>query len=183
MKIYNNSRGEATKEKIFKALMYLLGHKSFNEIYVKDICTIACINRSSFYEHYQDINDLMMKIEENFSKQIALMFLDPSQYNKDAFLKLFKFLKENADFYRAFLTNHEGSLMDVNDFKAYIPKTIKNSNIKQDYKENEIIYHMAFFAAGLSAMCKVWFETDMKETPEEMVQIVTNEYEKKIKFF
>ena len=54
METQKNTRSRATKEKIFKALMYLLKRKKFNEIYVKDICTVACIHRSSFYEHYTE---------------------------------------------------------------------------------------------------------------------------------
>lgn len=62
----SNMRAQATKDKIQRALIYLLKRKPFDQIFVKDICTIACINRSSFYEHYQDINDLMIKTEASF---------------------------------------------------------------------------------------------------------------------
>ena len=68
-----NARSEATKQKINRALMYLLTHKSFNEIYVKDVCTIACINRSSFYEHYQDIKRVISAISGHARKINVVM--------------------------------------------------------------------------------------------------------------
>ena len=178
-----DTRAKLTKEKIRNALMYLLKRKSFNDIYVKDICTIACINRSSFYEHYQDINDLMIQVEGELSKQVASFFSDIPYFSRESFIKLFDFIKINAEFYTAFLTNREGSFMDMNDFKSFIPKMSKDIDVKSDYSENEIIYHMAFFAAGLSAICKAWLMNGMKETPEQMAEILLNEYSKKTKFF
>lgn len=177
-----NARSEATKQKINRALMYLLTHKSFNEIYVKDVCTIACINRSSFYEHYQDINDLMIKTEKSLSKQIEEIFENVPYFNNDCYVKMFRFIKENKEFYSAYVNNNDGSLMAETDFKKFYTK-MKNSTARADFKENELIYHMAFFSAGLLAICKTWIANDFKETPEEMAEIVHKEYSKKAKFF
>ena len=66
--------------------------------------------------------------------------------------------------------------MDVNDFKAFIPKMMTNSDVRTMYAENEIVYHMAFFSAGLSALCKAWLMSGMKETPAQMAEILMHEY-------
>lgn len=182
MNTFGNIRSEGTKEKIQKSLMYLLKRKNFNEIYVKDICKIACINRSSFYSHYEDINDLMMQTEKKLSKNIEDIFSNPPFYNEDSFIKMFSFIRENADFYKAYLTNHEGSFMAETDFKNFKLKIQQNSTAKQVYPENEIVYHLAFFSAGLNAICKVWLNDGMKETPEELAKIIQKEYENKISF-
>lgn len=52
-----------------------------------------------------------------------------------------------------------------------------------EFKEDEMVYHMAFFSAGLYAICKVCISTGMKESPEKMAEIIYDEYEKKKKFF
>ncbi len=179
MNTSGNIRSQKTKEKIFNALTYLLKHKNFSEIYVKDICHIACINRSSFYEHFQDINDLMMKMETEISKGISNIFSNPPQYNRDNFVKMFQFVKDNKEFYTAYLRNNEGSFMGQSDFTNHV-KLNNNSEFKYKYKENEMLYHMAFFAAGLNAMCKVWLNTGLVETPEKMADILQNEYKSKI---
>ena len=183
MNKYGNIRSQATKEKIQRALMYLLKRKTFSEIYVKDICTIACINRSSFYEHYQDINDLMIKTETNLSKSMGEIFKDAPYFKNENFVKMFEFIKNNADFYKAYLTNHEGSFMAETDFLNYKKKLEKHESVRKEYKDSEIIYHMAFFSAGLNAICKVWLNSGMKETPQEMAEIISKEYSKKTKFF
>ena len=179
----NNIRFKITEEKIYKALLYLIRHKKFSEIYVKDICKVACINRSSFYQHYQDINVLMMQVEQKLSNQIESLFTSSSPFFKhENFVKMFEFIKENKDFYTAYLKNSEESFMMQNDFKKFYEK-FKNSIARGEFKENEMVYHMAFFSAGLYAICKVWISTGMKESPEKMAEIIYDEYEKKKKFF
>lgn len=42
---------------------------------------------------------------------------------------------------------------------------------------------MAFFSAGLKAICKVWLETGLKESPEEMSELLYKEYSNKDIFF
>ena len=171
-----NSRSQQTKIKIRQALMDLLKCKNLNEIYVRDICTMAQINRSSFYEHYQDINDLMMHIEADLSQHIAGFFVNIPHVSQQSFVQMFEFIQNNAEFYHAFLVNRAGSLMDVIDFKSYIPKMLENPNLQTTFSQDEIVYHMAFFAAGLSALCKAWLLNDMQETPAQMAKILSNEY-------
>ena len=45
---------------------YLFSFVCANDISIKEICYEAGINRSSFYVHYQDINDLMIKVEHYY---------------------------------------------------------------------------------------------------------------------
>lgn len=176
--MYNqeNVRSRVTKEKILKALLYLLKHKKFSEIYVKDICKVACINRSSFYEHYQDINDLMNQVEEGFSQEIKNFFPTTLPFfTNDCFVKMFTFIKENKEFYTAYLNNNEESLMGRKDFLNY-HATLSKGLMSTKFGEDKMMYHMAFFSAGLQSLCKIWLNTGLKETPEEMAKIILEEY-------
>ena len=177
MNKFGNIRSTATKEKIHNALMYLLKRKKFEEIYVKDICKIACINRSSFYEHYQDINDLMTKTEAEFSRQMGEIFADPPNFDKGVFQNMFQFIYDHRDFYSVYLSNND-NFMEQTDFKNYLAEFSKSTQTKSKFKENEMIFHMAFFAGGLKAICKVWITQGMKETPEEMAEILRREYDR-----
>lgn len=182
MNVYGNVRARATRKKIYDALLYLLRHKSFHEIYVKDICKIACIDRSSFYKHYRDINDLMMQTEGELSKNIAEIFGGKWEFDRECFVKMFCFIRENHEFYAAYLNGRDGSFMGQNDFLGFWKK-VQNTSARLPYPKGEMFYHMAFFGAGLSAVCKIWLNTGMKQTPEEMAEIIAAEYAAKSKYF
>lgn len=55
-----------------EALIYLLEKKNIEYITVKEICNKAGVNRSTFYLHYESINDL---VEETMS-YINKKFMD-----------------------------------------------------------------------------------------------------------
>ena len=47
------------------------------------------------------------------------------------------------------------------------------------YADEHISYHIEFFMAGLNAIIKKWLYHGCKESPEEMNQILIDEYKKK----
>lgn len=177
METLKNARARATKEKIRNALMYLLKHKKFSEIFVKDVCTVACIHRSSFYEHYQDINDLMIQTEEELSKGIAAIFDNARPFERQCFVQFFEFIGRHSDFYHAYLNYGESQNMGRTDFTKYM-EIAKNAKLSDD-----IEFHMAFFAGGLQAVCNAWILSDMKKTPEQMADVIFDEYKENAKYF
>lgn len=174
MNIIKNQRYTSTEENIQKALFSLLRFKKYDSISIKELCYEAGINRSSFYTHYQDINDLMMQTEQRLSKKIQELFKLDTQWNEEIFIQLFVFLKENKDFYKAYLETNEQSFMEKNDFIKYQNLILKSN--KLNFSQNEIGYHMAFFAGGLKAISKYWIKSNCKESPETMANIIKNEY-------
>ncbi len=170
-----NQRYISTEEKIQKALFSLLAFRDYNDIAIKEICYEAGIHRSSFYAHYQDINHLMMSVEQKLSHSIVKIFDPSTAWTQQTFIKLFEFIKQHKDFYKAYLKTNEQTFMEKNDFLTFINKVPLN-NQSLIYSSDEIIYHMAFFAGGLKAMSKSWLMTNCKESPEQMARILTNEY-------
>lgn len=175
MNILNNQRYQSTEEKIQKALYSLLKLRNYNDISIKELCYEAGINRSSFYSHYSDINDLMIKTENNLSKQMTKIFNPNTEWNEEVFTKMFQFLYDNRVFYRSYLTKNEQTFMEQNDFKNFI-KIINNNNVVNKNSVNNRVYHMAFFAGGLKALCKSWISRGCLESPQEMSKILQEEY-------
>lgn len=175
MNIINNQRFQTTEEKIQKALFSLLRIRQYDDISIKELCYEAGINRSSFYAHYQDINDLMIKTEQRLSLEMSKIFNPKEFWDINIFVKLFEFLLKNKDFYRAYLCTNHQTFMEVNDFTKYI-EIIKKNNLSNQFSQNEKIYHMAFFAGGIKALSKSWIQTGCKESPQQMAEILTNEY-------
>ncbi len=170
-----NQRYQSTEDKIQKALFSLLRFRSYNDIAIKEICFEAGINRSSFYAHYTDINDLMIKTEQRLSKSIVNIFNPTQVWDESVFEKLFEFLYASKDFYKAYLTTNELTFMEKNDFMTFI-QIVNKSNKDSCFSSSERIYHMAFFAGGIKAMSKSWIQTGCKETPKQMAKILSNEY-------
>ena len=60
----NESKYFKSAEKMHAALLTLLDNKGFELISVKEICETAGVNRSTFYLHYDNVNDLLQETME-----------------------------------------------------------------------------------------------------------------------
>jgi AcrR family transcriptional regulator len=183
MNITGNVRYQFTEEIIEKAVFSLLKRRKYDSFTIKEICAEAGVNRSSFYAHFEDINDLMMKIESKLAKNIDLIFKPGDAYDRQAFIALFTFVRENKAFYKAFLRGNVGVFVESDMIKKIKPAFTRIAlDRKYRYTEAEIEYHMCFFAAGLKIVCAKWLEHDCKETPEQMSQIIVDEYANNAKY-
>lgn len=183
MNITNNMRFQSTEEKIEKALFSLLHIRNYNDIFVKEICYEAGINRSSFYAHYSDINDLMMRTEQKLSNEIYKIFSSVAVYRPEHFVKLFEFLKSKQEFYRAYLSTNNDNFIAKNDFLRYITNKCLITANNGYFNESELHYHLAFFSGGLLAISKMWLLSGCKESPEYMANVIFKEYNTNIKYF
>ena len=95
-----------------EALLILLENKEFEFITVKEICTKAGVNRSTFYLHYESIEDLLIETIENITKKFYETFnneiLDVNKMHKDELYLIddkylypyLTFIKENKKIYK-----------------------------------------------------------------------------------
>jgi len=68
MNVKNNKRHQETINNINKAFITLLQDKQLSEITVSDICKVADINRSTFYEKYDDVSALAYAYTKGIEK-------------------------------------------------------------------------------------------------------------------
>lgn len=64
-----------TKEAIYGAFLSLIERCSFSEIRVKSLCDEARINRSTFYDYFEDKYDLLRKLLQDLSADTARDFV------------------------------------------------------------------------------------------------------------
>ena len=168
----NNKRRKDSQEKIEKTFLQLIQKKNLDEISVSTICEIAKLNRSTFYANYLDIYDLVEKIKDKMANEFAQFQLSQnSKQDHIGYLNLFKHIKENQIFFKTYFKLESISIS---------PATQYNVNMAEKYYNNQYIdYHIEFFRAGLNAIIKKWLNNDCKESPEEMANILLNEYKNK----
>ena len=173
MNIQNNQRYKASSEKIETAFLALILTHKYEDIKISNICEKAEINRSTFYAHYDDINDLVIKIESRFANSMTSIFDFGNRQNNEAFVEMFEFVEKNKYFYKAFLNIPYTTIAEKNA-KDQILSNLTTKAITAD--SVEIAYRATFFGAGIKEMCKLWLERDCKESPEQMAKLLKKEY-------
>ena len=172
MNTINNKRKKESQEKIEKTFLQLIQKKNINEISVSTICEIAKLNRSTFYANYIDVYDLVEKVKNRMADEFAEFQLsNNSKQDPNGYLNLFKHIKDNQIFFKTYFKLEDISISPITEY---------HMELAEKYYNNEYIdYHIEFFRAGLNAIIKKWLNNNCKESPEEMVEIITSEYSSK----
>ena len=168
MNTKNNKRRRESIDKIEKAFVELLQENELKNRTVSDICKKTELNRSTFYANYLDIYDLADKFREKLENDFANIFANYDNKDKNGALKMFTHIYENQLFYKTYfkLQYDERHVIQIYD----------TNRAKLDFDDKYIKYHIEFFRNGLNAIIKMWLNGGCQETPQEMAEILKQEY-------
>ena len=169
MNIKNNKRRRDSQEKIEKAFIEMLQTREIKQITVSDIIKATGLNRSTFYANYLDIFDLADKTREKLEKEFSNLFADYDYFNeRSGALKMFTHIKDNQIFYKTYfkLCYSDKHLISVYDAKR----------AEKEHMDSNLKYHIEFFRNGLNAIIKLWLAGGCAESPEEMAEVLKQEY-------
>lgn len=167
-----------TKEKLRQALTQLLSQKPLKSITVREIADMVDINRGTFYLYYKDIYDMIEKIElemmDEFNDIVKLRVSKSNGGSPDPILSdVFAFLAKNADMCLVLL-GPNGDLSFVNKLKELVRERCLYywTQIYNAKSTRYFDYFYAFFISGCVGMFEEWLDNGMKESPEEMANIL-----------
>lgn len=169
MNIKNNSRRKTSQEKIEKAFIELLQTREIKEITVTDIIKMTGLNRSTFYANYMDVYDLADKTRAILENEFSKVFAGYNDLNEHAgAMKMFTHIRDNQLFYRTYfkLCYDDQHLISIYD----------TARAEKEHMDSHIKYHIEFFRNGLNAIIKMWLANGCMETPEEMAEVLQQEY-------
>lgn len=169
-----NLRYQETDRRIRQAYRNLLIKMSAEKISIAGICQAAGINRSSFYLHYIDQNDLISAMIADLQNKLLRIlteaFRHPLNIN-DYILEYLRLVQENQE------------LLSLNGFQI-----LHNADVRREFKktgtalgvsnERELNYHLAFFFGGLEQLTFVWVQNGCQEPPEYLIKLIDDEYHK-----
>ncbi len=163
-----------------QALLILLEKKDLEYITVKEICSKAGVNRSTFYLHYENINDLLNETMEYLNKDFLSSFSigklneKPSDLvfiKKEFIVPYLEFVKKNKKFMKIihskpFVFNNE-KVYDKMKEEIFIPAVKKHGVPKEEQN-----YTIEFFTKGICAIIELWLKNDCVDSIDNVVNII-----------
>ena len=182
----NESKYFNTAKKMNDALITLLETKEFEYISIKEICHIANVNRSTFYLHYSNMNDLLEETikslnlsfnshfgsKENESTIISKDNLeDLLLINDENLIPYLNFIKENKNIYKV-LKNHP-QLFNANKtydqmFRKLFVPIMNRFGLDEKWHK----YLMDFYISGLTSIVLDWVYDDCKIPVQEVSDFI-----------
>ena len=170
----NESKYFKSAEKMHTALISLIEKKEFELITVKEICEVAGVNRSTFYLHYDNTNDLLKETIEAVYKDFFSRFSaeGPKEVNivdktdEELFLVTPKYLMPYLEFVednrKLFLIMYEKNEM------MGAEKTLTRFGVS----EEEQPFIMIFYLNGIIGVINEWLARDCAQSKEEIISII-----------
>lgn len=179
----NETKYLITSHAFDDALILLLDQKEYEFISVKDICKKAGFNRSTFYLHYSNIDELLKETIEYQNEKFFNYFNNEKIDIKNTALKDLNFINEKYLLpYLKFIKDNQ-VLMKI----AYIKKDLMESkktflmlyqyifepiltrfNIKEEYKK----YTLRFYMDGVLGIINERIRSDFKMEEEELIKLI-----------
>lgn len=161
-----------------QALVELLNRKEYEFITVKEICEKAGVNRSTFYLHYETIDDLLEECIENQNKKFVEYF---SKTTNEFFAKFRELSKEELIFITPeYLTPYlnyvkENKVIHLVSVKHNVlMKSVEKSNKLNKYVFKPIFerfgidekteeYMISYYLNGINAIIIEWIKGGCKD--------------------
>lgn len=168
------------KDAIKEQFLNELKIKPINKIKVTSLCKNVGINRSTFYEHYLDIYDLLDKIEEDFiNKSIKLSddikkstyaTYDITSYVLDFIYEYKELLKVLVfkNHHKEFEDKINSIILDLFDYMV-----LKNYTLPDDMPAKEYKRLLVFITAGYYKIYENWIIEDCLTPKEEISNSLT----------
>lgn len=165
-----------TKSVIKESLFELLETKELSKITVKELCGLADINRSTFYSHYEDVYDLVQKIEDHiFESVMSNINIEGIQQDSQQalFEEIFFQLKKNkSEVHIVYLNPESGKCFEriFNKVYEYASRVLKAHFV--DLSDAEIKHVYSYISRGGAGIVASWLENGMLEEPKDMASLM-----------
>lgn len=166
-----------TDKRIIEAFWDLLEKVGYQKVSVSAIVKHAAINRSTFYEHFLDKEDLMASIQTELIRQVMADLPEVTIYKLtdksliEARLNLlFKGIYDRKKPFKLLLSQQSDGLF-VGRFASFSKQFLIDAKLIDviDIPED---YVFSIFESMMFNLIKTWIERDFIETPEAFSKIV-----------
>lgn len=183
----SESKYFATAVRMDEAFLELLEEKDFAYITVKEICERAGVNRSTFYLHYETVNDLLAesaryiidKLIENMPQDTAEFFekiqtrpLEELHLITPEYLSPYlNFIKDHRRIFRTAL--EQSSVLGLEDAYLALNRHVFAPILNRfQVPSSGQKYIMPFYIHGLMAIINEWLKEDCKDSVEQLISVI-----------
>jgi len=167
-----------TKANLYKGLLQLMEEKTFEEIKVTDICNISLINRSTFYDHFNDKYELLAALIEDLKKELITHLEVKKEVTslKEYYLELIKllidYIEKNKNVYSSISIVKKNNNSIAYDMMLDAAQEAVSIHLKENYLNTsnvptELI--ALFYVSGVTKVCTESVKEPNKFNPDELL--------------
>lgn len=172
------------------ALLQLLSKKEYPYITIKEVCKTAFVNRSTFYLHYESMDDLLAETIEQINSEFTSSFNEklkeiPNKIKQvndieklnfitpEYLIPYLNFIKKNKILFTAGLYTPvlEKTMLSIQNLRAGVIDPILE---KTGMSKEESEYTFCFYCEGTLSIIKKWIKNDCRDDINFIINIIQN---------
>ena len=170
-------RSQRTKQIISESFLELLKEKPATRITVTEICSMASINRATFYKHYLDVPDLQASLENEILSDFEI-FLKDYRFSgavryQTVLVEMLTYLQQYGSRFYLLCSGNAGSELPakafqlINDFAFPIMRQKLPAGEEEKAK---LLYQ--FLTHGCGALLVSWLRGEEKLSVGEIAEFI-----------
>ena len=169
-------KAERKRTAVCAALIELMQEKRYDKITVQDIVDRADVGRSTFYAHYQDKEDLLVRDLESLLDLLGRHVQPDEEAGEELLpgLGLFQHVKDNHHLYKALVWGRGTELL-FKEGQAHLSGLIEEHLAPLLPEDQDPLVPLplvsSYLAGALLWLLKWWLDNDMPHPPERMAEI------------
>ena len=172
MKRTRDIRVIRTQTALLEALEDLIKTKKLSNITITELCTEAKINRNTFYYHYNNIYEFLDDHKKIIIEELNDIPDVSMTHNKQNLVEVFNVLRFHPHFLNVMISpncdlDFFNEIFDVASKKASV---LLSKDVSTLTNKEKLL--CTFSNAGCNAVIIAWILNGMKETPEEITDII-----------
>lgn len=178
MNTKDNQRSRITKLLMKQAYIHLMHEKPTAKITVKDICAGAEVNRSTFYLHYAQPNDILIELEDETICQVSdslrsiggstASHSDARQY----LLGFLRYIQRNGELFRTLLVENSDPHFRRKLFDFAMEMTANAFDISLESERKNAVYR--FIISGSIDLLTEWIRSDYAVSEQAECDLLYN---------
>ena len=169
-------RVQRTHQILREALISLMLAKNYNKITIQEIIDRANVGRATFYNHYRDKDDLLLRGIAEFADEVtAKPIAEASQPAALQTAGMFRHARQNRTLHQLMLNSRQDNLMlarVTNTLFGNVERQVSQLLAGESTASVPLPILSHFLTGGLLGLINWWHEQDYPYTPEEMENFV-----------
>ena len=169
-----NRRVRLTKQMIQDSLIALLGNKPIEKISISELCKLADVNRTTFYNHYGSQYDVLRDVGENIANRIvdsAARELEDTVLTLGAQVSLICcYLREHTAEAKLLLQNFTADDALIKEMLLKRLSAGQNYHLAfaEKYDDDGKRLLLQFLVHGIYNLIRCWLLEEIDKTPEDI---------------
>ena len=166
-------RTEETRSNYITAFFQLMEEKPIEKITISEISAIAGYNRSTFYQYFNDVYDLLAYVEDDLLAYINEMVITQigKENTDEFFVEMFEKLhSEKAGLLKALLANQNYNAFPYKLKQIMIPIFAKRLGLSPDSEES--IFKLDFYLSGIISVFSRWLSSEIPMSAERFALLI-----------